>query len=106
MQRASKLPLLREQTQDRQVNKLQDNASQAAKALNAMPFASGWLSDPLTFTLGETKTIVHKLGRVPSGLIVVYALNAAPLLYFTADPSRTTASVKSDNPGTFRIWFY
>lgn len=105
----SKSPYRVEQTTDRQVNTLQQNARALTMAVTSLPWANGTVSGPVTFTAGQTLTLDHGLGRAVRGYLVIdcydgYAtfkrVPQTPLL------DSKTVQLQSENACTATFWWY
>lgn len=95
----SKVALKFEQTADRQVNQLQENANAAGKALNRMPMLNGITTDSTVFTGGGTVQIFHRLGYVPKGWVCIDVITGDGTFRRTAWDSNSI-SIRSANACT------
>lgn len=98
-----------EQTDDRQVNSLQKTAAKTVTKLNACPFIEGYDTGYLTYTSGETKAVTHKLGRLPTGFIVIDAYGGYIGSRRDETATGTTTSfvrIQCEHAGTYRFWIY
>lgn len=93
------------QTDDRQVNELQQNARRAGAQARANPMANGRLLEGIVLVNGTT-TISHGLGRPIRGMIMC-AMSAEALWAFSKGLTPAQNFVISANSGTtVDIWVY
>lgn len=108
---AAKLPFRRVQTGTFEGDQMQAQATQTAKAVNALPFSGGvWVKGAV---IGTSTTIVnHGLGRKPQGYLVTRVQsNAVPWCEALpanqpADQTRQYAFVASGSSVTLDIFFF
>ena len=98
----------REQTGDRQMNQIQENARKATQAINAMPFGRGVYFKNVAFTSGTPVALAHGLGSAAR----FFAMNAsaAARFFFVANSDASLDAkqiqVQSDATCSADVWIY
>lgn len=72
------------------------------------PFASGVLVDVVINTLPATKRIHHKLGRAPSGWVLIRLVASTPVSLVEVPGSADAQFItfESTDPCTAKVWIF
>lgn len=101
----NRIPSQQEQTNDPQIDRIQNNIGNAARLLNALPFRRGVQVGPLAFTAGGTQALKHRLNRVPSGWFPLSITGGYGVFQQTA-VDKATLTIQSQNACTATFWVY
>jgi hypothetical protein len=87
----SKVAIQKEFIGDRQLDKIQDNANNAHRTLNATPLTPvrGRHKKGVTIAAGDDAVVTHGLGRVPNGYTITRSRTGPAAIYDTAWDERT-----------------
>lgn len=94
-----------EQTDDRQINQLQQNLQALAQSVTNSPWANGTQIDTVAFSAGQTQQLNHKLGRAPLGFFPIDVQGSYGAFYRTASDTKTI-SIRSQNACSAVFWVY
>lgn len=96
----------REQFGDVQLERLQNELQRLRALIAACPFISGSLVEA-SVTVASTR-VKHRLGKSPSGVIVLKASPDSALGFSTTQPSDTQNAVnlEASANASFTLWFW
>lgn len=91
-------------TADKDLEKVQENTRQFAVQLVGVPLLDGVLLRDVSLVVGSGNKIIHKMGRVPIGYIVVDSSAATDIC--TSSKSTSHLTLNSSAAATVTIWVF